>query len=271
MIHHPPIQEEHVNAAFSKQASGFDALDAENPIIGWMRNRIRTHVLGLLKPGDTLLELNAGTGLDAAFFAEKGFSVLATDNAAGMMEALTKKASAPALNNRLQVQRCSFNELGKLTGKTFDHIFSNFGGLNCAEDLEQVVLQFAPLLNAGGMATLVIMPPVCPWEMAAAFKGNFKLAFRRFRRNGTPAHLEGVLFNTYYYSPRRVEGYFGKGYRKISLQGLGIAVPPPYKYEFARRHPSLLRALIGVESVLASRFPFHSMADHYLITMQKKS
>jgi ubiquinone/menaquinone biosynthesis C-methylase UbiE len=263
------LQEEAVNTAFSKQSALFDALDADNPTLQWMRNRVRKHLLGRMKPGASILELNAGTGLDAVYFSENGFFVHATDNAPGMISEMEKKAKELQLGNRLTVQRCSFNQLHELKGRTYDHIFSNFGGLNCASDLAAVIRQFDNLLNPGGSATLVVMPPVCPWEIASALKGNFKMAFRRFKKGGTPSHLEGATFKTYYYSPGKLKMFFGNKYKLMKLVGLGIFVPPPYKEHFAKDHPGLFRFLTKSETALAGLFPFHSWADHYILTMKR--
>src|ERR1700735_40089 len=78
--------------AFSKQAQGFDAYDAGNTIIQYKRERVRQHVLrymrdgGAARAGRSILELNAGTGTDAAYFAGEGYRVHATDIAEGMQE-----------------------------------------------------------------------------------------------------------------------------------------------------------------------------------------
>ncbi len=85
------VQEQNVSEAFSRQSVNFDEADYNNPILKWMRTRVRGHVLNLWKPGERVLELNAGTGLDSIFFAEKGFYIHATDNAPGMLHVLNKK------------------------------------------------------------------------------------------------------------------------------------------------------------------------------------
>jgi methylase of polypeptide subunit release factors len=81
----------------------------------------------------SILELNAGTGSDAAYFADKGFLVHATDVADGMVNAIKEKAAR--LPERLTVQQLSFTELESVEGAPFDLVFSNFGGLNCIPDL----------------------------------------------------------------------------------------------------------------------------------------
>ncbi len=262
-------QEQKVSDAFSKQSKVFDEADSKNQILQWMRGRVRSHVLNIWKRGDYILELNSGTGIDAVFFAEHGFRVHATDNAPGMLTVLEKKIKDTNLEHAITTQRCSFIELEKLEGKKFNHIFSNFGGLNCTDKLEDVIHSFTTLLKPGGTATLVIMPPVCPWELMYLFKGNFKLAFRRLKKRGAASHLEGVNFTTWYYTPSDVKKMFGKNYAILSIKGLGVAVPPPFLEDFPVKYPSLFKRLIGLENSLASKAPFRSWADHFIITAKK--
>jgi len=263
------LQQQKVNAAFSKQSAVFDDLENGNLIIQWMRSRIRQHVLSLWKPGEHILELNAGTGLDAIFFAQQGLYVHATDNAEGMISQLQNKVTELKLKDKITIERCSFLELDKLQQSGFDHIFSNFGGLNCTDKLADVITSFDNLLKPGATATLVIMPPVCPWELSLALKGNFKVAFRRLKKDGAPSNVEGISFNSYYYSPSKVERMFGRKYRTLAIEGLCSVVPPPYLEKFPERYSGVFKGLTLLESSIADAWPFRAWADHFIITMQK--
>jgi len=263
------VQEQNVSEAFSRQSVNFDEADYNNPILKWMRTRVRGHVLNLWKPGERVLELNAGTGLDSIFFAEKGFYIHATDNAPGMLHVLNKKIKEQRLEDKITTQQCSFLDLNRLNDGKFDHIFSNFGGLNCTDKLDSVISLFANLLKPSGTITLVIMPPVCPWELLFLLKGNFKLAFRRLKKGGTPSKLEGINFLTWYYTSSEVTKMFGNNYAILSITGLGITVPPPFMKEFPRKHPNLFNRLISIENSVASKSPFNSLADHFIISAKK--
>src|SRR6478736_929712 len=83
--------EELAAAAFNKQSAVFDKIYAENIIVAYKRKRVREHVLKYLSPKSNILELNAGTGDDAVFFAEQGHSVHATDIAEDMQIKLRAK------------------------------------------------------------------------------------------------------------------------------------------------------------------------------------
>jgi ubiquinone/menaquinone biosynthesis C-methylase UbiE len=261
-----------VSDAFTKQSQVFDSLEEQNKILQWMRGEIHNQCLEYFKPGDKILELNCGTGIDAVFFAEHGMHVHATDLSEGMLDQLKRKVSLNKLSEKISIQQCSFADLTpviNLAGeKKFDHIFSDFGGLNCVQDIETVIWQFKKLLNPGSTVTLVIMPPVCPWEMLFSFKGNFKTAFRRLKKNGADANVEGIHFTTYYYSPSRIIKAFGKDYSKVSMKGLSCFAPPPYLEKFPEKYPSLFKFLTRLDKKFGSYFPFNRWGDHFILTMK---
>ena len=266
------LQEEKVNAAFSKQSSVFDEIYDHNQLILWIRNRVHNEVLQHIKPQGHLLELNCGTGIDALFFASNGIKVMATDNAAGMLGQLQQKIDQHQLQDKVSVQRCSFNELEKLGSETqYDYIFSNFGGLNCTDKLDKVLTDIDQLLKPGGKFTLVIMPKICLWEIGMVFKGYFKTAFRRFRKGGAHAKVEGLPFMCYYYNPNYIIKSLPDTYRTIALKGLSITVPPPFIEHFVERHPRLFKKLENWENRIWDKAPFNRWGDHFMITMEKKS
>ncbi len=95
------VNEKAVEKAFSKQSAIFDELYSSNLIIQYKRQRVRDHLLQFLKPGSNVLELNAGTGDDAIWFAEHGHHVHATDISTGMQEKLMEKVSRNKLQSKI--------------------------------------------------------------------------------------------------------------------------------------------------------------------------
>lgn len=255
--------------AFSRQSSSFDAIDAANPIIARIRSITRREALALMHPGDHLLELNAGTGIDSFHFAAHGIHVLATDAAPGMIAQLKQKQRAhPELP--VAVMECSYLDLDRLGERRFQRVFSNFGGLNCTPYLDRVLQGMDRLLLPGGTCTLVIMPRFSPWEVLGLLKGHFRSAFRRFNKGGTQAHLEGEHFTCHYYSPDQVRRQLGPQYELISLRALSLLTPPPHHDRFTTRYPSLYRSLDHWEERLAHWWPFRNWGDHFLITLRKR-
>ena len=261
--------EQTVSDAFSRQSPVFDDIDKASSSIIWMRERVRKEVMNYLQPGNRILELNCGTGIDSVFFAQQGYEVLATDNAEGMLSRLNEKITTLNLQDKLSSKRCSFNNIDELNEGTFDYVFSNFGGLNCTDKLYEVLHGVNKILKPDGYFSFVIMPAVCPWEMIMMFRGYFKTAFRRFKKGGTPAHLEGLHFQCYYYNPDYVIKHAGNDFECCSVKGLCITVPPPFIENFFERHPKTFRFLERIENRIWDKGPFSRWADHYIITMKK--
>ncbi len=259
-----------VKEAFSRQAEIFDSYEEGNEILKWMRLVTRKHLLRHLKENDEILELNSGTGLDAVFLAEKGFKIHCTDISYGMLKKLEEKIINSELKNLITFQALSFTELDRLSGKPFDYIFSNFGGLNCTKNLSEVFKHFTKLLKPGGRVTLVIIPPVCPVELALVFRGKFKTAFRRLHKNGVEVNVEGIKFTTYYHSLRNTIKALGPEFGVIEIQGLASISPPPYMINFPKRYPDAYKKLIKFDEKLSHVFPFNRWADHFIITAEYK-
>lgn len=257
-----------VNLAFSKQSNIYDEYEKSNPILSWMRQQVYDVVLSHLKKGDKILELNSGTGTDAIFFAKQGYDVTCTDLSDGMIEKISIKVKKENLAEQVKIFKCSFTELDKLIPNKFDLIFSNFGGLNCINDLRLVTRFFPTLLNDGGKVILVIMPPVCLWEIATAFKGKLKFAFRRFGNNGVSANVEGVEIRTFYFSAKKIKEALGKQFRVIQLKGLGVFTPIPQMENFIIKHPRLMKILKKSDQMLSKHFPFNLIGDHLILVAQ---
>ena len=259
-----------INLAFGKQAAHFDADDLANPVLQSWRKQIYDHVEGFLKPGDRLLEFNAGTGIDAFHFARQGYSVLATDLSTGMVQEIARKLSKNPTPH-LTWKQLSFENLDQLGPVRFDYVFSNFGGLNCIRDLSLVTQHLSKILNAGAYLTWVVMPPFCPWELLWLFKGKWREAFRRFQSGGAEARLEGECFQTYYHSVSDVRKALGDSFKLVRSEGLGIFSAPPAASGFYRNYPGLYRTLRKVDGYLEERFPFNRWGDHIIVTFQYKS
>ncbi|MFA5803948.1 MAG: class I SAM-dependent methyltransferase [Melioribacteraceae bacterium] len=257
-----------IKEAFSRQSEIFDEYEKGNEILKWMRSVTHKHVLRYLRKSDKILELNSGTGIDAVFLATIGFKIYCTDISEGMLNKLNEKISEFNLHDHITYQQLSFIDLDKLFVHSFDYIFSNFGGLNCIENLTDVFKHLSKILNPGGKVTLVIIPPICPWEQALFLKGKISTAFRRLNKNGVTANIEGVKFTTYYHSVAKTVKALGPNFRIIEIQGLASVSPPPYMINFPKRFPRLYKTLTRIDEKLSHTFPFNRCADHFIITAE---
>jgi ubiquinone/menaquinone biosynthesis C-methylase UbiE len=266
------INEQQAEEAFSRQSGIFDELYSTNTIVNYKRNRVRDHVLKYLKPAGTILELNSGTGEDALFFANKGHRVHATDISVGMQQQLRKKVEANKMEDLVSNELCSFTQLHQLKNKgPYDHIFSNFAGLNCTGELDKVLASFNDLLNSGGVVTMVILPKFCLWETLLVFKGKFRTAFRRFfSKNGRKAHLEGTYFTCWYYDPSYIIKHTKDSFDLLAVEGLCTFVPPSYMEGFAEKYPFAYRDLRKLESKWKNSWPWRFIGDYYIISLKKR-
>jgi len=254
--------------AFSRTAEKYDAFADDHPNQTRMRNKVYAHVQQFVPSGSRILELNCGTGTDAVELARRGYRVHATDIAPGMLARLQNKVLQKDLGGQISFQQCSFTELDQVRGAPFDAVFSNLGGLNCIPDLSPVISQLPGVLLPNGLVTWVLMPPVCLWEMAEIFRGHPRLALRRFSQEGTRAHLEGLYFTVYYFTPQKVMKWFGDEYDCLAIEGLSVITPTAESKNFAKRHTRIYRTLSWLDDRLASRSPWHGWGDFFIITMR---
>ncbi len=259
-----PVQE-----AFTRQSEHYDHDDFSNQILINWRQLVYSNIDGFIKPNSRILELNAGTGIDALRMVLLGHTVHATDYAPGMIKKINQKIFNHDLLGRFTSQQCSFETLNLISEKKFDYVISNFGGLNCCKDLTKVTNHLASLLNPGAFVTWVIMPKISPWEFLRFFKGR-KSAFRRLKSEGTMAHLEGKYFKTYYHSLQDIKEAFGKDFTFLKCEGLGIMSPPPASISFSLKYPAIYSFLKNIDRIVKNTFPFNRWGDHIIVTFQYK-
>lgn len=259
-------------AAFSRQSALFDGQYRGNTIIQYKREKVRKHVQQFLTAKSSILELNSGTGEDAIWFAQQGHKVHATDISSAMQQVLKNKTSGSGLDEMISTELISYTQLEKLKNKgPYDLVFSNFAGLNCTGELDNVLRSLSSLLKPGGFVTLVIMPKFCLWEFILLFKGKFKTAFRRFfSSNGVPAHIEGVYFTCWYYKPAFIIKHVQPDLSLLAQEGLCTLVPPSYMEGFAEKYAKIFSFLKAKEEKWKTKWPWKNIGDYYIISFQKK-
>ncbi|GAB4108346.1 MAG: class I SAM-dependent methyltransferase [Acidobacteriota bacterium] len=252
-----------VAEAFSRKADAYDELDRISPSVKHLREKVRARVTASVPAGGRILELNAGTGSDALALVRSGFRVHATEIAPGMLSAIRSKVQRYGVGDRLTVQELSFTRLERLEGQLFDAVLSNTGGLNCISDLSPVCRQLPRLLVPGAAVIWVIMPRLCPWELAQIFRDP-RVALRRLTPGGTWANVEGVRIRTTYHSARRVRQALGSAFQLTHLESLLLLTPPADNVTFAERHPRLYHLLVAVEERICRLPPFRGWGDFFL-------
>jgi len=259
---------------FDHIASAYNSVFARSAIGQFQRKRVWGYIENVLPElkGFEMLELNCGTGEDAVLFGEGGFNIVATDITEEMLKITQKKAEQFSMQNKISshyLDLDTFNET--LFDKKFDLIFSNFGGINCInpESLQTLLDKLPTILNPGGRFVGVVMPKFCAWEtIFFLLRFQFKKAFRRFSAKQAFSDLHGTNVKTWYYHPAQLKAWSKDHFRLVSLQPIGLALPPAYLERFFSVKKRWLLRLNKIEKKLSKSSLFSGMADNYLIDLQ---
>jgi ubiquinone/menaquinone biosynthesis C-methylase UbiE len=223
--------------------------------------------------GDRTLEIGCGTGIDACFLAKRGVKVVACDPSSQMIEMATRRIQQSGLEGLVQPRQVGAENLASLwSSEKFDGAFSNFGALNCVDDLRKLAIDLARLLKPGATVFLCWMGPYCLWEMIwYTAQGKRDKAFRRFKQEGISARLANDAFvHVRYPSVGSLARAFSPEFRMKAVRGIGVAVPPSYLEPWARRHPQLLQMCEQFDSWMGSCPGIRSLGDHVLVRLQRE-
>ena len=262
-------------AAFDAISGRYDTLFSPeaNPLIAMMRDRVYQACARHFPTGSTLLELGCGTGEDTLELTARGHRMVSVDPAAGMIaEARRKLAEA----GRADAVTFVHSEAGTLAEKwpglqlSVDGVFSNFAPLNCELSLDPVRLLMERALRPGGRFVGVVLPRICPLEVALFLaRGQPRAALRRFQRVPI-ADVEGQRFPMRYYGAADFDRALGSGFRRVEVRSLGLALPPlSFGSSFARV-PGLLPALAFVEDRVSGLPGLRRMGDHIIVVYERR-
>ena len=256
-----------VATAYDRNADKYDEFIENNPNLARMRQRVYKFITARLPKGSRILDLACGTGTDAVWFAQNGYSVHGVDISGEMLERAKKKAIDLNLQDRLSFEQLSYTELKNTNLDPFDLTFSNFGGLNCVADMSLVAESVRPLLKPNARVIWALMPPFCLWESAMLLRGKVRLATRRFSGSST-VFKEGLNYPVYYYKPSQIGKAWGKDFRIESIEALSVITPPATNKDFAVKRPGLFEALSKLDDVLAPRWPFKYWGDFTIVSLE---
>jgi len=244
---------------FDALAGDYDETFTDSAIGTVVRAAVWRRLAALWPAGSRVVDVNCGTGVDAAWLRERGVEVLATDASARMIDVAVRRGI-----DAVQVRAEDLGELATLG--PFDGVSSNFGGLNCVADLGAFVDGMASCVRPGGTALLCVMGPTVPWEWIwYLLHGEPRTAFRRF---SPVTQWRGIEIR--YPSIGTMRRLTGTTFDVTRVWALGALIPPSYAEAWAARHPRLLAALARVERRI-ERWPAAAhLADHYVLELVRR-
>jgi SAM-dependent methyltransferase len=198
--------------------------------------------------------------------------VLALDGSEKMIEVARHKAAEAGVEGLISFARGDLGEFALPDGwdASVDGVLSNFGALNCVHDLPRFARRLLPTVRVGGLVVLVVMGPVCPWEIVwYLMQGRPKKAFRRFTRTTEASVGHGESIRIHYPGPGRLTRAFGPQFRLRQLVGIGSLLPPPYLHPLVEERRRFYERLAGLESRLGAWFPLNRLNDHYLAVLER--
>jgi SAM-dependent methyltransferase len=245
-------------------AAAYDALaadyDAQLAPAGWVRERLWARLDELLPAGARVLDVTAGTGLDAIHLARRGVRVIACDLSPAMLAQLHAKEAS------IETRVADFNDLRYQAGDIgLDGILSTFAGLNTSPDLRPFARSAARLLRPGGLLFLHLLnrwPALDLLRHAAGLRGRaFWQGLTSDRRDVT---LGGIRVPHYLYAPlglyRRV---FAAQFRLRRVESQGFLRPVGAEAPWGQAQ------LDQWERALACRAPFNALGAFFTLEMTR--
>jgi ubiquinone/menaquinone biosynthesis C-methylase UbiE len=261
------------SAPFDAVAARYDETFTSSKIGQAQRASVWSELAKTFRPEDRALEIGCGTGIDASFLAARGVRVVACDSSSQMIAVATRRILENGQQKLVRPLVLRAEDIATLPAdELFDGAFSNFGALNCVEDLQQFARDLAKLLKPGATALLCWMGPCCLWEIAWYLAHGNAKAFRRLNHNkeGVTARIaDGAFVRVHYPSVRLLARTFAPEFRMQSFKGIGVAVPPSYLEELARRHPRALQLCERADSWMGKCPGIRTLADHVLLRFQR--
>jgi SAM-dependent methyltransferase len=151
-----PLFKSHTGAEYFKRIT---ALELNRRV----RSAYQDLVLRIAPAGAALFDFGAGPGIDARFFAERGFTVDAYDVDPKMCEFFAAHCRTFIDSGRITLDCAGYAEFlaGKNSGaeRRIDLIISNFAPLNQVDDLPALFAKFHALTGPQGKALVSVLNP----------------------------------------------------------------------------------------------------------------
>jgi SAM-dependent methyltransferase len=127
------------------------------------RSAFRDLVQKIAPPGGALFDFGAGTGMDARYYAERGFSVAAYDVDPQMREFFAAHCRDLIDAGRVTLESGGYREFlarqSVAGGRGADLVTSNFAPLNLINDLPELFAKFHALTTPNGRVLASVLSP----------------------------------------------------------------------------------------------------------------
>lgn len=256
---------------FDALAETYDDNFTDTAIGRDLRGRVQRRLLANFRPGQRVLELGCGTGVDALWLATQGVQVLATDSSTAMLAQAAQRTRGQAPVQTALLDLAALPDVPDVAEWQFDGVFANFGPLNCLHTWRPLAAWLARRLKPGAKALFGVMAPYCAWELLwHGVHGEWDVATRRWRRADFQPQPNAAALPIAYPSVKRLTQAFAPDFKRVYLRPLGLWLPPSDVYGVLERRPRALRWLTGLDVAFCRLPALANFADHYWIEFERR-
>ena len=231
-----------------EMAQAYDAIadDYDAQLEGdlWMRKRLWAHYARIFRPGQQLLDVGCGTGIDSLFLAQQGIKVTGIDVSPGMIAQLREKAEARGLTGLVETRVMDFAGLDSWPTESFDAVISAFAALNSVTDLAPFAQTAARLLRPEGRLVVHMLNRFSLWEWLGLLrKRRWREAAALGRQDERTFVVGGVRLGHHLFSAEEAyRRFFEPHFILKGRYGLGSLRPP----HTVRRIPGVITEALGI-------------------------
>ncbi len=193
-----------------------------------------------------------------------GARVVATDPSAQMIQMARRKALIGNCEQRIEFRCLPMEDIGSFAdGDVFDGVLSNFGAVNCVQNLQALVADVADRLTPGAPLLWVVMGAPCSVGNGCGYlaRGQWRKAWRRRR----PGGIEWRGLTISYPTPARMRALLLPYFTVTRLAPLGVALPPSYAAAWLDRSPFAATVLTRLERWAQRSSMLASWSDHFIV------
>jgi SAM-dependent methyltransferase len=244
-------------------AATYDASFTDTKVGRALREIVWSRLEDLFRSSQRILELGCGTGEDAVWLAGRGMRVVATDRSPQMIQVARRKSLVANCEERIEFRCLAMEDIrSDADGELFDGVLSNFGAVNCVQDLKALVADVAERLAPGGVLLWVIMGRYAPWEWSwYLMRGQWRKAWRRL----APTGIQWRGMNISYPTPAEMRDLLRPYFKVTRLAPLGVALPPSYAAAWLDDSPLAATLLTGLERRAQRWSTLASWSDHFIV------
>ncbi len=259
---------------FDNIADDYDRHILGNRINRLLRDRSLAELRRVFGRASRLLEIGCGSGMETLPLLGEGHEIFCVDISERMLEVVRQKARKQGVAERLQTAKLAAAALPQFLDQVgpaaFDGAYSTYGAMNCEADLAPLPPALHGLLRPGARFVAGVYNRWCAFELLGySITGRFD---RAFGRTGRPVRVGSSRFcvDVYAHSPATVGRIFAPWFVRERLAAAPVLLPPSDLVAYVERFQRHFAALERFDRVVAARWPFSLVGDHFLLTLRRE-